>query len=186
MVKLVFLSAVGSAALAPCWKFVDAGVMPWQGGVAMGGVAVPMAQAVAAFVIVRNGPFRDWLIRVFLAVSTSVAFGVAVYFARPSFGLISRRTFLLIFLNGMALPLPAGLVLALALVALLRRVIPRPCPSCRRFALIFGPAAREPEQQAMGRLYDCLGCGGQFRKSRGAWESVLVEPQSTPVQPIRA
>ena len=129
MVKLIVLCAVGSACFAPIVHFAEAGVMSWGGAALMGGIAVPISVAVASFIVVRRGPIKDWLIRTLLAISTSVALGIAVYILSFFF----RRTSWWTFQRQSSYPLlvaVAALMLGVCLTALARRVVPRRCPGC--------------------------------------------------------
>jgi hypothetical protein len=89
----------------------------------MEAVVIPLALALVAFLLVRKGPFRDWLVRAFLMVSVGVALGwaVAMLVFVVNFH-VSRRV-------PVDSPFLAGIVgviivLSLALILLLRRVVP--------------------------------------------------------------
>jgi hypothetical protein len=125
MAKFVVLCAVASACFAPIGRLADIGVMSWWVAAVMGGIAVPIAVAVASFVVVRPGPFRDRLIRALLAVSTAIAFGEAAYYLVYLLRLRSRgRVYGFGHLGDLLAVGLTALVLGVCLVALLWKLVP--------------------------------------------------------------
>lgn len=82
MMKFVLFAAVACGSVAPMAQLKERGVVPnWTAVFVWAAIAAPLSCAVTAFVAIRRGPFRDWLIRVFLLASVASALGYALYFA---------------------------------------------------------------------------------------------------------
>jgi hypothetical protein len=174
MFKLVLFAALASLCLAPASRLVEAGVGTWPGFLVMEGVVIPLVLAIAAFPLVRKGPFKEWMIQALLMLSLAVCLGVATFYLLLFSGIIPWRR-----LVGVTLPMVLSVVLAFVLIGfafvlLSRRVVPGRCPECRRPTLL--PATRSCVQAGPqgGRVYECLRCGGRYVKVRGAWTTALV------------
>jgi hypothetical protein len=170
MMKLVIFAAAACASVAPMAQLYDVGVIHDVGAVVIwSAVAAPLACAVAAFPLVRGGPFKDWLIRALLANSVAVALGFAIHLLTWSAILWFRGGSL----YGFSFLQTAAVVtvLSFALVVLLRRVIPGWCPACRSPTLIPDLPVRDGPRNA----FRCLVCDGQFQKRDGAWKVVAAD-----------
>ncbi len=170
MMKLVLFAAVASASVAPMAHLREAGVIgSWIVVILWGGVAAPLACALMAFLVIRRGPFKDWLIRAFLLASVGVALGYAIYLEAWAAYLATRGKLLYDF----SFIETAGVIalLGFAAAVLLLRVIPRWCPVCRLPALIPDVSARGGNRTENDRAYRCLACDDLYWKHNGGWES---------------
>jgi hypothetical protein len=123
MMKLVLFAAVACGSVAPMVQLKERGVVhDWTAVIVWAAVAAPLSCAITAFVAIRRGPFRDWLIRMFLLASVASALGFALYLA-------GCQIFLVLFqgrwLYGFSYleTTTAIIVLGLAFVVLLRRAV---------------------------------------------------------------
>ncbi len=80
MMKLVVFGAAASMCLLPMRPLVEEGVVTWQTVVLWEAVAIPLAQAVVAFALVKPGRFRDGLILALVVTALVMALGVALYY----------------------------------------------------------------------------------------------------------
>jgi hypothetical protein len=168
--KLVLFAAVASGSVAPMAHLKEAGVLhSWTAVVVWGGMAAPLACALTAFVVIRRGPSKDWLIRAFLLASVVFALGYAIYFETLAAYLATRGKWLYDF----SFIETAGVIalLGFAAAVLLLRVIPRWCPVCRLPALIPDVFARGVNRTENERPYRCLACDDLFWKHNGVWQS---------------
>jgi hypothetical protein len=76
-----------------------------------------------------------------------------------------------------ALFLGTVLFLGVLFVILLRRVVPGRCPECRSTALIHDVSIHSLARSLPTYGYWCLVCDSPFRKRRGAWELLPLEPR---------
>jgi hypothetical protein len=131
MMKLVVFAATACAAVEPMAQLKEQGVVgDWTAVMIWAAVAAPLACAVTAFPVIRRGPFRDWLIRVFLLASVSAALGFAFYIVGWHVLLVTlrgRHLYAFSSLEGLAIIAALGL----AFIFLLRRVVPGWCPECK-------------------------------------------------------
>ena len=180
MMKLVVFGAIASTCIAPAYRLAEIGVGTWSTWLILEGVSVPLVLALAAFPLVRKGPFKDWLIRVSLIVSVAVALGFAVYLLIFfSWGWASRRmppefTFL-------AIDAGVIIVLGFALALLARSIIPLSCPDCSRRTLILDAKAAASQVDSPGKSYLCLCCQEHFYNPNGSWR--VVRPNLEPTRP---
>jgi hypothetical protein len=79
MMKLVIFAAAASMCLAPMVRLAEAGIVDWQWVILGEAVGIPVVLALAAFPLVRRGPFKDRLIRLLVLTSVSIALGFVVY-----------------------------------------------------------------------------------------------------------
>ena len=187
MMKLVVFAAAASACVAPFVQLMDMGLASWSVVLVWGAVAVPLVLALTAFPMVRRGPLKDWLIRVFLLISVGDALGFAisvlVWFVSES---VRRRVPLVYSFLGQI----AGIIiiLGLALVVLLRKVVPRRCPDCRWRTLIPDATSSSGPGDNRTRCYQCLRCQGRFEKHVGSREAVPAEllPASLRSEPVES
>jgi hypothetical protein len=77
--KLVIFAATASMCLAPMVRLAEDGVVDWAWVILGEAVAIPVVLALVAFPLVRRGPRKDWLIRMLLFTSVSIALGFAVF-----------------------------------------------------------------------------------------------------------
>jgi hypothetical protein len=77
--KLVIFAAAASMCLAPMVRLADAGVVEWSWVILGEAVGIPVVLAIVAFPLVRRGRSKDWLIRMLLLTSVSIALGFAVF-----------------------------------------------------------------------------------------------------------
>jgi hypothetical protein len=175
MAKLVVFGAVASACLAPALRLADAGAASWPDLLLAEAVAIQLALALTAMVLVRRGPHRDWIILALLTPSVVVVFGVIVVLladlVRNALALMAwgqAPTMVPLIVVGSL----AALGIGPALIVLLRRVLPRVCPYCRRPLLL-----RERDLGVgSGRTstYRCAGCGNGSRywRAHRSWEAL--------------
>ena len=173
MMKLVVFGAAASLCLLPMKPLVEEGVVTWETVVVWEAVAIPLSQAVAAFLLVKPGRFRDGLILGLVVLSLVTALGVPLYYVtwgRAGGGVITPG-FLLV-------------VLALLLIPLLlvvSYVLPRPCPRCSRWHLLPEGTFRPGPRWRLRRAFRCGACEGRFWKHGGAWSAIPTE--LSPSQP---
>ena len=79
MMKLVIFAAAASMCLVPMVQLAEAGIVDWQWVILGEAVGIPVVLALVAFPLVRRGPSKDWLIRMLLLTSVSIALGFVVY-----------------------------------------------------------------------------------------------------------
>jgi hypothetical protein len=169
MMKLVIFAAVACAAVAPVAQLKQYGVIhDWTAVLIWASVAAPLACAVTLFPVIRRGPLRDWLIRVFLLVSVSAALGYALYFVGWEVFLVMRWGQWLYGFSWLeaATVVP---VLSLAFIFLLWRVVPGWCPDCRLPMLVPEVCLRDATGTRPANASRCLACGGQYKKHASAW-----------------
>jgi hypothetical protein len=166
MMKLVVFGAAGSLCLVPARPLVEEGVVSWSTVFLMEAVTIPLMSALVAFLLVRPGPFRDWLVLGLLVTPLAVALGAAVY-------LLTRRAppggadpeFLILVVFALAIPL--------LLIAF--HIMPGRCPGCWRSWLFPVGTFRPGPRSSLKRAYRCRACKGHYWKHRGAWRPVPVD-----------
>src|SRR5690348_773531 len=79
MMKLVVFGAAASVWLLPMKSLVEEGFARWPAILLWEAIAIPLAQAVVAFALVKPGRFRDGLILALVGISLAFALGAAVY-----------------------------------------------------------------------------------------------------------
>jgi hypothetical protein len=166
MMKLVVFGAAASVCLLPMKPLVEEGVASWPAILLWEAIAIPLAQAVVAFALVKPGRFRDGLILTLVGISMAFALGAAIS---------------LLAWGGMRGGFTPGflfwviLLLGIPLTWVLLYILPGPCPVCPRSMLLpdgtFRPGPREP----LKRAYRCGSCAGRFWKHQGDWKTVPAE-----------
>jgi hypothetical protein len=170
MMKLVVFGAAASLCLLPMKPLVEEGVVTWETVVIWEAVAIPLSQAVAAFLLVKPGRFRDGLILGLVLLSLVTALGVPLYYV--TWGAAG---------GGSITPGFLFTVLALLLVPLLMvvfYVLPRPCPRCPRSWLLPDGTFRPRRRSRLRRAFRCGSCEGQFWKHQGQWEAIPCDSAS--------
>jgi hypothetical protein len=178
LMKLVVLGAVPSACLSFGAQLAKEGVSkdsPWLIFV-MEGLLIPLVLAMVAFPMLRKGQLKDWLIRVLVATSVSVATGslILATVEEIRYRLIVRRQ--PFDYAGLGVATVVIVLFSLTLSYLSRGIIPARCPGCRRMTLLPDANFRVRSEARQGRSYQCLGCRGQFRNPRGFWEAIPTGP----------
>jgi hypothetical protein len=79
IMKLVMFAAAASMCLAPMVRLAEAGAVEWEWVILGEAVGIPVVLAILAFPLLRRGPNKDWLIRMLLLISVSIALGFAVF-----------------------------------------------------------------------------------------------------------
>ncbi len=79
MMKFVIFAAAASMCLAPMVRLAEAGAVEWEWVILGEAVGIPVVLAILAFPLLRRGPNKDWLIRMLLLTSVSIALGFAVF-----------------------------------------------------------------------------------------------------------
>jgi hypothetical protein len=167
MMKLVVFGAAASVCLLPMKPLVEEGVVTWPTVLLWEAVAIPLAQAVVAFALVKPGRFRDGLILAMVGISLAVGFGVAIY--------------LIAWGAGMRGGMPLGylikvmLVLGTPLTMVLLYILPGRCPGCSRSWLLPDRTFRPGRRESLRRAYRCGSCEGRFWKHQGEWKAVPAE-----------
>jgi hypothetical protein len=182
MMKLVVLGAVASSCLAFGVQLSKETSLDTWLLIAMEALLMPLATALVAFPLLRKGQLKDWLILALVATSVSVVLGIAVeamvevvrdrVFVRRQpldYEFFRERSIAIVIMLGMP---------GLALVYLLKRIVPGRCPDCRRLSLLPEAKFRVRSSARQGRSYQCLGCRGQFRNHRGYWEAIPTDSKS--------
>lgn len=177
MLVLVAFGAFGALVLTPMVRLAQLEVVGWPEVVLAGAVSVPLAWALAAMVLFRRGPFRDWFVMGLLSLTLCAILGIVtvlIAVAQP------RAAAGIVFAGGLAELIVALLMFAGFLGGLLwafsfalNRTIPKRCPRCRWWLLVrdarssvraeAGPYVRHiPVRQ-------CLGCGQRCWRPQAAW-----------------
>jgi hypothetical protein len=60
-------------------QLAEAGILDWSCVIPGEAVGIPVVLALVALPVVRRGPSKDWLIRMLLLISVSIALGFAVF-----------------------------------------------------------------------------------------------------------
>jgi hypothetical protein len=168
MMKLVVFGAAASLCLLPMKPLVEEGFVTWPTVLLWEAVAIPLAQAVVAFALVKPGRFRDGLILALLGTALVVALGAALYLF--AWGSAIRGGMTPGFLIGVIL------ILGIPLSMVLLYILPGPCPGCSRSVLIPDGTFRPAPRASLRRAYRCGSCRGRFWIQRGVWKAVPAEP----------
>ncbi len=167
MMKLVIFGAGASLCLVPMRPLVEEGVVSWPVVFLMESVAIPLVMALVAFLIVRAGPFRDWLVLALLVTPLAVTLGAAVYLRvwGTSIRGGADPDFLLMVI----------LVLGVPLFLIAFHIVPGRCPGCWRSWLLPDGTFRPEPGSSLRRVYRCGSCKRRYWKRRNLWNAVPAD-----------
>ena len=94
MMKTVVFAAVASACLAAGVQHAQVFPQAWYGVLMTEAVVIPLALAVTAFPLVRNGPHKDWLIRALVMTAIAMAWTDAFIYLVRAILLLTKGRFL--------------------------------------------------------------------------------------------
>jgi len=167
MMKLVVFGAAASVCLLPMKPIVEEGLASWPAVLLWEAIAIPLAQAVVAFAMVKPGRFRDGLILTLVGISLAVALGAAISLYAGGGGMRGGLTpgFLLWVI----------LLLGIPLTRVFLYLLPGPCPGCSRSLLLPDGTFRPGPRESLKRAYRCGSCAGRFWKHQGEWKAMPAE-----------
>jgi hypothetical protein len=164
MMKLVVLSAAASLCLVPMRPMVQAGVVSVIAVLLFESIAMPLAMALAAFLVVRPGPARDGLILALVMAAMVDAIGVGAFLLGQGAGL--RGALYPVFL------ITVMMVLGMPLLMILLYITPGTCPRCERSRLYSAGTFRPRPGSLLRRTYRCGSCQARFWNDQGAWRAI--------------
>ncbi len=127
----------------------------------------PAGHGLVAFLVVRPGPFRDWLVLGLLVTPLASALGAAVYLR--AWGASIRGgadpDFLLMVI----------LLLGVPLFLIVFHIVPGRCPGCWRSWLLPDGTFRPEPGSSLRRVYRCGSCKRRYWKHRNLWNAVPLD-----------
>jgi len=167
MMKIVVFAAVASACIAAGVEYAAIFPRDWWSVLMTEGIAIPLLLAVTAFPLVRQGPQKDWLIRLLLTVSIATAlYDGFDYHVRAIWVLTKGQHFYKFdWIESLA-----TVILPVPLAWLFWTCLPGKCPDCQRFSLVRFSSRHFLSGLTSKPIYQCLRCEERYQKRDGTWE----------------